>query len=161
MSAHSAVAGAAFPAGAVRAPGGRTPPPAGRLRAERAALASYAAFREGRYEPYLQFAALCLGRSGPAQAAVTAAFTELAVAWTAILGSAAPAAVAWRILHDHIDRARGVQPAGRNGGPTVRELRDDVQVLSRQMYLSCERIAEVTGVPPEQVSGLLLRASLE
>jgi hypothetical protein len=106
----------------------------------------------------LQYAALRLGTPGPAEAAVTAAFTELAVAWTAILGSAGPAHVAWCILHDHIDHALGLHPTGSHVS-TARELRRDVQMLRRQMHLSCERIAEVIGIPSDQVPGLLPRSA--
>ncbi|WP_326725851.1 hypothetical protein OHT59_47030 [Streptomyces sp. NBC_00243] len=57
----------------------RLPVHARELRAERRALAPYAAFRERHYEPYLQYAGLRIGRHRAAESAVTAAFTELAV----------------------------------------------------------------------------------
>ncbi|MGW0817008.1 hypothetical protein ACWD00_27830 [Streptomyces viridiviolaceus] len=127
-------------------------------RAQRTALAAYTAFRERHYEPYLQYAALRLGRGAAAEAVVVAAFTELAVSWTAILGSAGPAAAAWRILHDHIDRALGCGPAAV---PAVQALQHDAHFLHEQMQLSPERIAEVLGIRPENLPSLPTRGPQE
>jgi hypothetical protein len=85
-------------------------------RVPRLAVTAYTAFRERHYEPYLQYAALRIGRGGAAETAVSAAFTELAVSWTAILGSADPSVLAWRILHDHVDRALPGGPTTYQGG---------------------------------------------
>ncbi|RPF39347.1 hypothetical protein [Streptomyces sp. TLI_185] len=131
------------------------PAAAGEARAGRATLAAYAVFRERHYEPYLHYAALRIGRHEAAETAVTAAFTELAVSWTAVLGSAGPAAIAWRILHHHIDHALGLSPGQASGGRPVWALLHDVHLLHQEMHLSCERIAEVVGLPPDQVLGLL------
>ncbi|MEU9381292.1 hypothetical protein AB0D38_09965 [Streptomyces sp. NPDC048279] len=123
-------------------------------RAPPTALAAYTAFRERHYEPYLQYAALRIGRRQAAERAVTAAFTELAVSWTVVLGSAGPAAVAWRILHDHVDRALGRGPAA---GQAVQTLQHDANFLHEQMHLSSDRIAEVLGIHPSDVPSLLFR----
>jgi hypothetical protein len=123
-------------------------------RAQRTALAAYTAFRERHYEPYLQYAALRIGRRGAAEKAVTAAFTELAVSWTAILGSAGPAAVAWRILHDHVDRALGCGPTAVPTSKVVQTLQSDAFILHEQMHLSRDRIAEVLGIHPGDLPGL-------
>jgi hypothetical protein len=117
-------------------------------RARRTALAAYTAFRERHYEPYLQYAALRIGRNAAAETAVVAAFTELAVSWTAILGGAGPAAVAWRILHDHVDRALGRSSTTVPASQVVQALQHDAHFLHEQMRLSPERIAEVLGVRP-------------
>lgn len=130
-------------------------------RAQRTALAAFTAFRERRYEPYLQYAALRIGRSAAAEAAVMAAFTELAVSWTAILGGAGPAAAAWRILHDHIDRALGCGPNAVPAGQAVQALQHDAHFLHEQMQLSPERIAEVLGIRPENLPSLPPRAPQE
>ncbi|MGW6524007.1 hypothetical protein [Streptomyces sp. NPDC054962] len=126
-------------------------------RAPRTALTAYTAFRERHYEPYLLYAALRIGRPGAAEAAVTAAFTELAVSWTAILGGAGPAAVAWRILHDHVDRALGYGPADVPADHVVQMLRRDAYVLDKRMHLSRDRIAEVLGIRLEDLHSLLPR----
>ncbi|MDQ0935178.1 hypothetical protein [Streptomyces turgidiscabies] len=160
MTEHRRAAATGRPAPAVALARHRMPMRAGE-RAERAALAAYAVFRERHYEPYLQYAALRIGQHGAAESAVAAAFTELAVSWTAVLGSAGPAAVAWRILHDHIDLVLGQHLGHMSGGQVVRTLRRDVQLLHQQLHLSCDRIAEVLGVPPDQVPGLLPRSSKE
>ncbi|MFJ5035302.1 hypothetical protein ACIQB5_46480 [Streptomyces sp. NPDC088560] len=115
-------------------------------------MAAFAAFRERHYEPYLQYAALRIGRYGAAERAVAAAFTELAVSWTVVLGSSGPAAVAWDILHDHIGQALdGCCPPSLPG----RSLHLEAQVLHRRLQLSSERVAEVLGIPVEDVCGLL------
>ncbi|MGW2492330.1 hypothetical protein ACWCV9_34695 [Streptomyces sp. NPDC001606] len=119
-------------------------------------MAAFAAFRERLYEPYLQYSALRIGQYGAAERAVAAAFTELAVSWTKVLGSSGPAAVAWDILHDHIDQALGGHLHPCPFGRPVRSLHLEVQVLHRRLLLSSERIAEVLGIPVEDVCGLLL-----
>ncbi|MGW0886313.1 hypothetical protein [Streptomyces sp. NPDC002671] len=118
-------------------------------------MAAFAAFRERHYEPYLQYAALRIGQYGAAERAVAAAFTELAVSWTVVLGSSGPAAVAWDILHDHIDQALGGRVRPCPFSRPVRSLHLDVQVLHRRLQLSSERVAEVLGIPVEDVCGLL------
>jgi hypothetical protein len=123
-------------------------------RAPRIALAAYTAFRERHYEPYLQYAALRIGRRGAAERVVTAAFTELAVCWTAVLGSAGPAAVAWRILHDHVDRALEGDPIAVEAGQAVRALHNDAFFLHEQMHLGRDRIAEVLGIRPGELPSL-------
>ncbi|MEU5599152.1 hypothetical protein [Streptomyces sp. NPDC020298] len=125
------------------------------LRAERAAVAAFAAFRERHYDPYLQYAALRIGHFGAAERAVAAAFTELAVSWTVVLGSSGPAAVAWAILHDHIDQALDGQLRSCPFSRPVRSLHLEAQVLHRRLQLSSERVAEVLGIPVEDVWGLL------
>jgi hypothetical protein len=130
-------------------------------RAQRTALAAYTAFRERHYEPYLQYAALRIGRNAAAETAVVAAFTELAVSWTAILGGAGPAAVAWRILHDHVDRALGRGPTAVPAGQVVQMLQHDAHFLHEQMRLSPERIAEVLGVRPGDLPTLPSRSPQE
>ncbi|MEV6948546.1 hypothetical protein AB0N07_42845 [Streptomyces sp. NPDC051172] len=130
-------------------------------RAQRTALAAYTAFRERHYEPYLQYAALRIGRSAAAETAVVAAFTELAVSWTAILGGAGPAAVAWRILHDHVDRALGHGPTAVPASQVVQTLQHDAHFLHEQMRLSPERIAEVLGVRPGDLPTLPTRSPQE
>ncbi|MDR6981018.1 hypothetical protein J2X68_007760 [Streptomyces sp. 3330] len=126
-------------------------------RVPRSALTAYTAFRERHYEPYLLYAALRIGRPGAAEAAVTAAFTELAMSWTAILGDARPAAAAWRILHDHVDRALGYGPADVSADHVVQMLRRDAYVLDKRMHLSRDRIAEVLGIRPGDLHSLLPR----
>ncbi|MGW1543266.1 hypothetical protein ACWCPM_24015 [Streptomyces sp. NPDC002309] len=115
-------------------------------RVTRAALAAFTAFRERHYEPYLQYAALRIGRRGEAEPIVTAVFTELAVSWTVILGGADPAAVAWRMLHDHVDRAVGCGGTAASAGQMKQALHKDAHFLHEQMHLSRERIAEVLGI---------------
>ncbi|MFD5858748.1 hypothetical protein [Streptomyces chartreusis] len=117
-------------------------------RAPRSALTAYTAFRERHYEPYLQYAALRIGRRGVAERVVTAAFIEMAVSWTAILGSAGPAALAWLILHDHVDRALGCGPDPVPACRAAQALREDAFFLYEQMNLSRDRIAEVLGIHP-------------
>ncbi|MEV7862953.1 hypothetical protein AB0O86_30130 [Streptomyces hirsutus] len=124
-------------------------------------LTAYAAFRERHYEPYLQYAALRIGRRGAAEGVVTAAFTELAVSWTAILGSAGPAALAWRILHDHVDRALGCAPAAVPTGQVMQALHSDACFLHERMHLSRERIAEVLGIRPADLPSLPPRSPEE
>ncbi|MFJ3762883.1 hypothetical protein [Streptomyces sp. NPDC090080] len=119
-----------------------------------AALTAYTAFRERHYEPYLQYAALRIGRDQAAEKAVTAAFIELAVSWTAILGSAGPAAVAWTILHDHVERALGHSAATGQG---LQALHHDASLLHEQMHLSRDRTAEVLGIDPADIPILLSR----
>jgi hypothetical protein len=119
------------------------------------------AFRERHYEPYLQYAALRIGGSAAAEAAVIAAFTELAVSWTAILGGAGPAAVAWRILHDHVDRALGCGPTAVPASQIVQTLQYDARFLHEQMHLSPDRIAEVLGIRPADLPSLSARSPQE
>ena len=161
MTGRRRAAATGLPAPAVVLARHRMPVSAGELRAERRALAAYAAFRERHYEQYVQYAALRIGRHRAAELAVSAAFTELAVSWTAVLGSAGPAAVAWRILHDHIDDVLGRRPAHASGGQMVRALQHDVYLLHQQIHTSRDGIAEVLGISPDQVSGLLQRSSRE
>lgn len=163
MTGRRRAAATGLPTPAVILARHRMPVSAGELRAERRALAAYAVFRERHYEPYVQYAALRIGRHRAAELAVSAAFTELAVSWTAVLGSAGPAAVAWRILHDHIDDVLGLRPAPAHasGGQMVRALQHDVYLLHQQIHMSRDRIAEVLGISPDQVSGLLQRSSKE
>ncbi|MFJ4691748.1 hypothetical protein [Streptomyces sp. NPDC088766] len=123
-------------------------------RAQRTALTAYTAFRERHYAPYLQYASLRIGRRQAAERVVTAAFTELAVSWTAVLGSAGPAAVAWRILHDHVDRATGCGPAIVARGQDMQMLHSDACFLHEQMHLSRDRIAEVLGIRPSDLPRL-------
>lgn len=130
-------------------------------RAQRTALAAYTAFRERHYEPYLQYAALRIGRGAAAERAVVAAFTELAVSWTAILGGAGPAAAAWRILHDHVDRALGCGPTSVPASQVVQTLQHDAHFLHEQMHLGPDRIAEVLGVRPGDLPRLPSRSPLE
>lgn len=130
-------------------------------RTQRTVLAAYTAFRERHYEPYLQYAALRIGRSAAAETAVLAAFTELAVSWTAILGGTGPAAAAWRILHDHVDRALGRGPATVPASQLVQSLQHDAHFLHEQMRLSPERIAEVLGVRPGDLPTLPPRSPQE
>jgi hypothetical protein len=137
----------------------REPADRGELRSQRAAVTAFAAFRERQYEPYLQYAALRIGRYGAAETAVAGAFTELAVCWIAVLGSAGPAAIAWRILHDHIEHVLGGSLDAAPLDQGVRALQQDVRLLHRQMQLSLERIAEVLGIPPADVLGLLPAAA--
>ncbi|MFJ4689218.1 hypothetical protein [Streptomyces sp. NPDC088789] len=118
-------------------------------------LAAFAAFRERHYEPYLQYAALRIGRPGAAETAVAAAFTELAVSWTTVLGRADPAAAAWCILHEHIDRALGMVPPGACGGGIAPSLRQDAYLLHKGMRLSGDRIAELLGLSPGDIRCLL------
>ncbi|MFF4527419.1 hypothetical protein [Streptomyces bluensis] len=117
-------------------------------------MAAYSAFRERHYEPYLQYAALRIGQPGVAESVVTAAFTELAVSWTAILGSAGPAAVAWCILHDHVDRALGCCPLVAPDRQVVQMLHHDAFFLHEHMHLSRDRIAEVLGIRPRDLPSL-------
>jgi hypothetical protein len=128
-------------------------------RAQRTALTAYTAFRERHYESYLQYAALRIGRRGAAEKVVTAAFTELAVSWTAVLGSAGPAAVAWRILHDHVDRAAGCAPAAIAADQDMQTLHDDACFLHEEMHLSRDRIAEVLGIRLVDLPSLPPRSS--
>jgi hypothetical protein len=130
-------------------------------RAPRTALTAFTAFRERHYEPYLQYAALRIGRRGTAEKVVTAAFTELAVSWTAILGSAGPAAVAWRIFHDHVDRALGCGSAAVSVDQDMQTLHSDACFLHEQMHLSRDRIAEVLGIRPAELPSLPPRSSKE
>ncbi|MFH8804907.1 hypothetical protein ACH4F6_36000 [Streptomyces sp. NPDC017936] len=130
-------------------------------RAQRTALTAYTAFRERHYAPYLQYASLRIGRRQTAERVVTAAFTELAVSWTAILGSAGPAAVAWRILHDHVDRATGCGPATVPRSQDMQTLHNDACFLHEQMHLSRDRIAEVLGIRPSDLPRLLPLCSEE
>ncbi|MGV2917036.1 hypothetical protein [Streptomyces alfalfae] len=123
-------------------------------RAQRIALTAYTAFRERHYEPYLQYAALRIGRSAAAETAVLAAFTELAVSWTAILGGTGPAAAAWRILHDHVDRALGHGPTPVSVSQLVQTMQHDAHFLHEQMRLCPERIADVLGVRPGDLPAL-------
>ncbi|WP_145883812.1 hypothetical protein [Streptomyces sp. BK340] len=118
-------------------------------------MTAFAAFRERHYEPYLQYAALRIGQDCAAETAVAAAFTELAVSWTVVLGSTIPAAVAWDILHDHIDHAVGVKTQTSAPGRAARSLQLDAHVLHRRLRLSSERVAEVLGVAREDLVGLL------
>ncbi|MCZ0991769.1 hypothetical protein [Streptomyces diastatochromogenes] len=118
-------------------------------------MAAFAAFRERQFEPYLQYAALRIGQPCAAEKAVAAAFTELAVSWTVVLGSSGPAAVAWDILHDHIDHALGLETQTSPSGRTVRSLQLDAHVLHRRLRLSSERVAEVLGVALEDLASLL------
>jgi hypothetical protein len=124
------------------------------VRARPAALASFDAFRQRNYEPYLEYAALRLGQRHEAETTVAAAFTELAVSWTAVLGTAGPAAIAWHILHDHIDHALG-HPA--RPGPAEAGRQQDARLLHHDLRLSSERTAEVMGIPPSDIAGLLPR----
>ena len=130
-------------------------------RAQRTALTAYTAFRERHYDPYLQYAVLRIGRSGAAEKAVIAAFTELAVSWTAILGSAGAAAAAWDILQDHVDRAVGCGPTAGPASQVVQTLQHDARLLHEQMHLSPDRIAEVLGIRPEDLPGLTPRSPEE
>lgn len=125
------------------------------MRAERSAVTAFAAFRERHYEPYLQYAALRIGQYGVAERAVAAAFTELAVSWTVVLGSPGPAAVAWDILHDHIGQALNERFCPRPSTRPARSLHLEAQVLHRRLQLSSERVAEVLGIPVADVYGLL------
>ncbi|MFJ6900586.1 hypothetical protein [Streptomyces hokutonensis] len=161
MTGRREVAATGWPAPAVVLARHRMPVRAGELRAERRALAAYAAFRERHYEPYLQYVGLRIGWHGAAESVVTAAFTELAVSWTAVLGSAGPAAVAWRILSDHIDDVLGRRSGHASGHQMVQALRDDVYLMHQQMHMSRDRIAELLGIAPDQVSGLLQHSSKE
>lgn len=126
-----------------------------RARSQRAALAAFDAFRQRHYQPYLGYTLLRLGRMDTAEATVAAAFTELAVSWHLVLRSSEPAAIAWHILHDHVDRALG--PAA---GRTAEEgeagaLRRDACLLHDQMHLSSEKAAEVMGIGSADLVGLL------
>ncbi|MGW0578821.1 hypothetical protein ACWD25_23270 [Streptomyces sp. NPDC002920] len=118
-------------------------------------MAAFTAFCERHYEPYVQYAALRIGQHGAAEAAVAAAFTELAVSWTAVLGSPGPAAVAWGILQDHVDHALGQRRRTAPHSRAAHTLRQDAQLLYGQMQLSSERVAEVLGVLPSDVPSLL------
>ncbi|MGW0874257.1 hypothetical protein ACWD3Z_27790 [Streptomyces sp. NPDC002740] len=126
-------------------------------RVPRTALTAYTAFHERHYEPYLLYAVLRIGRPKVAEAAVTAAFTELAVSWTTILGGAGPAAAAWRILHGSVDSAMGYGPADVPADHVVQMLRRDAYVLDKRMHLSRDRIAEVLGIRPGDLHSLLPR----
>ncbi|MFJ4519205.1 hypothetical protein ACIP6V_09700 [Streptomyces sp. NPDC088770] len=128
-------------------------------RAQRTALTAYAAFRERHYESYLQYAGLRIGQRGAAEAAVDAAFTELAVSWTVLLGSAGPAAAAWRILHNHINRALGLGATTAPASRVVQTLQQDAHLLHQRMHLTHDRIAEVLGVRPGDVLRLLPRSA--
>ncbi|MCQ9178665.1 hypothetical protein KMT30_06395 [Streptomyces sp. IBSBF 2953] len=139
---------------------GHAPVRAQEQRAQRTALTAYTAFRERHYDPYLQYAVLRIGRRQAAERVVTAAFTELAVSWTAILGGAGPAAVAWRILHDHVDRAT-CGPATVPMGQDMQTLHNDACFLHEQMHLSRDRIAEVLGIRPADLPRLPSLASEE
>ncbi|MFJ3495017.1 hypothetical protein ACIPPJ_15690 [Streptomyces sp. NPDC086091] len=122
-------------------------------------MTAFGAFRERHYEPYLRYAALRIGQSDAAERVVSDAFTELAVTWTVALGSAGPAAVAWDILHDHIGQAlAGRGHPDRSDGP-ARSLPLEAQVLHRRLRLSSERVAEVLGISPGVVPGLLPRSA--
>ncbi|MEV5980974.1 hypothetical protein [Streptomyces sp. NPDC052114] len=128
-----------------------------RARSQRAVLAAFDAFRQRHYQPYLEYALLRLGRSAAAESAVSAAFTELAVSWHLVLGSPEPAAIAWRILHEHVDNALG--PAARVADePRRGALRRDACLLHDEMHLSCERTAEVLGICQADLVGLLAPA---
>ncbi|MEU3549451.1 hypothetical protein [Streptomyces longwoodensis] len=128
-------------------------------RAQRTALTAYTAFRERHYEAYLQYASLRIGRRAAAETAVTAALTELAVSWTAILGSAGPAAVAWRILHHHVDRAAGCDPTAVAAGNDMQTLHDDAYFLHERLHLDRDRIAEVLGIHLADLPSLPPRSS--
>ncbi|MEW2134932.1 hypothetical protein [Streptomyces sp. NPDC005435] len=125
------------------------------LRAERAAVAAFAAFRERHYESYLQYTEVRIGHYGPAERVVAEAFTELAVSWTAVLGSSGPAAVAWDILHEHIDHALGAGSAFAPSEKPARSLHLEAHVLCRRLRLSSERVAELLGRPVDDIRGLL------
>ncbi|MEU2772881.1 hypothetical protein ABZ646_08100 [Streptomyces sp. NPDC007162] len=161
MSAHRPADHCSKAAPAAAVAGRRAPACPPEDRAQRTALTAYTAFRERHYEPYLRYAALRIGRGAAAEAAVVAAFTELAVSWTAILGGAGPAAAAWQILHDHIDRALGCGPTAVPAAQVVQTLQHDALVLHEQMQLSPERIAEVLGLRPGDLPSLPARAPQE
>lgn len=96
-----------------------------------------------------------IGRRAAAETAVTAAFTELAVSWTAVLGSDGPAAVAWCILHDHVEQALESASTTVPAGRVAQTLQSDARFLYEQMHLSRDRIAEVLGMRPADVPSLL------
>ncbi|MCF3118324.1 hypothetical protein IPZ68_01165 [Streptomyces arenae] len=129
-----------------------------RARSQRAALAAFDAFRQRHYQPYLGYALLRLGRPAAAESVVSAAFTELAVSWHLVLGSPEPAAIAWRILHEHVDGALGPAAARAADEPRRGALRRDACLLHDQMHLSCERTAEVMGICQADLAGLLAQA---
>ncbi|MER6406242.1 hypothetical protein ABT269_22545 [Streptomyces viridosporus] len=118
-------------------------------------MTAFAAFRERYYEHYVQYAALRLGAYVSAEEVVAAAFTELAVSWTVVLGSSGPAAVAWDILHDHIEQALGPVQFPCPSRRPARSLHLDAQVLHRRLQLSSARVAEVLGLAAEEVFRLL------
>ncbi|MFD3821929.1 hypothetical protein [Streptomyces sp. NPDC058625] len=118
-------------------------------------MTAFTVFRERHYEPYVQYAALRIGQYGAAERVVAAAFTELAVSWTVALGSAGPAAIAWDILRDHIGQAVGERRRPCPFARSVQSLQMEAQVLHRRLQLSSERVAEVLGVPVEDICGLL------
>jgi hypothetical protein len=130
-------------------------------RAPRSALDSYAAFRERFFEPYLLYTTWRIGRLAAAEKVVAAAFTELAVSWTAVLGSASPAVVAWSILHDHVDYALGYGSAPDAAGALAQAAPSEVFFLHEQMHMSRDRIADVLGVRPVDLPSLPARCPSE
>ncbi|MEU9575114.1 hypothetical protein AB0D62_35735 [Streptomyces massasporeus] len=115
-------------------------------RAPHSVLASYVAFRERLYEPYVLYTTWRMGRLAAAERVVAAAFTELAVSWTTVLGSASPAVVAWSILHDHVDKALGLGAVADAADALGQALPRDVAFLREHMHMSRDRIADVLGV---------------
>ncbi|MEG8281273.1 hypothetical protein [Streptomyces sp. AHA2] len=124
-------------------------------RAPQAALASFVAFRERLYEPYMLYTTWRMGRLAAAERVVTAAFTELAVSWLAVLGSASPAVVAWGILHHHVDQALGLDAVGDVADARAQQvLPSDVAFLREYMHMSRDRIADVLGLRPVDLPDL-------
>ncbi|MGA4838154.1 hypothetical protein [Streptomyces sp. G45] len=124
-------------------------------RSQRLLLAAFHAFRQRHYQPYLQYAVLRLGRRAPAEAAVAATFTELAVSWHMILGSSEPAAIAWRTLHDHVDEAQDHAMKPPSGGGAARALERDAHLLHDELNFSRERAAEMMGIASTDLPRLL------
>ncbi|MEV3972805.1 hypothetical protein AB0K68_32435 [Streptomyces sp. NPDC050698] len=125
-------------------------------RAPHSVLASYVAFRERLYEPYVLYTTWRMGQLAAAERVVAAAFTELAVSWTTVLGSASPAVVAWSILHDHVDKALGLGAVADADAADAlgQALPSDVAFLREHMHMSRDRIADVLGVRPVDLPSL-------
>ncbi|MEV0259041.1 hypothetical protein AB0H82_32855 [Streptomyces sp. NPDC050732] len=129
------------------------------MRSQRTVLAAFDAFRQRHYQPYLDYALLRLGRGEAAEATIAAAFTELAVSWHQVLRSSEPAAIAWRMLHQHIDHALGHARTDVSALGGVGALQRDARLLRDQLHLSSERTAEVMGITESDLAGLLGPAS--
>ncbi|MEU9623638.1 MULTISPECIES: hypothetical protein [unclassified Streptomyces] len=89
----------------IRSQADNCPRPARRAIGGRAAVMAFHAFRALYKESYLAYATARLGSRQSAEEAVEDTLTALAVNWSSALGCSHPAAVAWRLLCEHVDHA--------------------------------------------------------
>ncbi|MEU8702421.1 hypothetical protein AB0C61_33125 [Streptomyces sp. NPDC048680] len=97
----------------------------------RTALIAFRAFRDLYRAGYIAYATARLGTHELAERVVEDSFTALAVHWSATLGCAHPAALAWRLLAACVDDADGTPlpcPGGRSCSSAAHVLRDHLRM---------------------------------